>query len=394
MEPVIYMDHAATTCTNPKVLQAMEPFFYERYGNPSGIYKLARENREEIWKSRKIIADTLGTSPACIFFTSGGSESDNWALKETARAYEKKGRHIITTKIEHHGILHTAKYLETIGYEITYLDVDEFGFVNLQRLEQEIREDTILISIMFANNEIGTIEPIAEIGRIAHRHNILFHTDAVQAYGQLPINVDAMHIDLLSASGHKLNGPKGIGFLYIRDGLVLDSFIHGGAQENGRRAGTENVPGIIGLAKAAQIAKRQMQEKIKKESRLRDYMIRRLLSEIPYTRLNGPRTKRLPNNINVSFQFVDSETVLVMLDSLGICASGGSACNASSKKASHVLTAIGLPESLARGSIRLTLGSENTKEEADYVIACLKDIVEGLRENSPQYEDYMHMILQ
>lgn len=389
MEPIIYMDHAATTCTHPEVLRAMQPYFHDRYGNPSGIYKIARENREAIQTSRKMIADTLHTKPECIYFTAGGSESDNWALKETARAYAKKGRHIITTKIEHHGILHTAEYLERCGFEVTYLDVDEQGLVNPLTLMRAIRDDTILISVMFANNEIGTIEPIAEIGRIAHRHNILFHTDAVQAYGQLPINVDAMHIDLLSASGHKLNGPKGIGFLYIRDGLLLDSFIHGGAQENGRRAGTENIPGIIGLGKAAQIAQRQMQEKIKKESRLRDYMIRRLLSEIPYTRLNGHRTKRLPNNINVSFQFVDSEAVLVMLDSLGICASGGSACNASSKKASHVLTAIGLPESLARGSIRLTLGSENTKEEADYVIACLKDIVEGLRENSPQYEDYM-----
>ncbi len=390
MEPIIYMDHAATTGMHPEVLRAMQPYFHDRYGNPSGIYRIARENKEEIQKSRKIIADTLRTRPECIYFTAGGSESDNWALKETARAYAYKGRHIITTKIEHHGILHTAEYLEQCGFEVSYLDVDENGMVNPMKLARAIRRDTILISVMFANNEIGTIEPIAEIGKIAHRHNILFHTDAVQAYGQLPIDVNAMNIDLLSASGHKFNGPKGVGFLYIRDGLLLKSFIHGGAQENGRRAGTENVPGIIGLGKAAELAAVQMRQKIRKEIQLRDYMIQRILNEIPYARLNGHRIKRLPNNINISFQFVDSEAVLVMLDSLGICASGGSACTSASKHASHVLTAIGLPEALARGAIRLTIGSENTREEADYVIACLKDIIEGLRENSPQYEDYMH----
>ena len=316
-------------------------------------------------------------------------ESDNWALKATAEAYESKGKHIITTKIEHHAILHTCEYLEKRGYEISYIDVDENGKVKVDELERAIRPDTILISVMFANNEIGTVQPIKEIGEIAKKHGILFHTDAVQAYGQLPINVDEYHIDMLSSSGHKLNGPKGIGFLYIRKGVKIRSFIHGGAQERKRRAGTENVPGIVGYGKAAEEAFATMKERTAKEAKLRDYLIDRVLKEIPYTRLNGHRTDRLPNNANFSFQFIEGESLLIMLDMKGICGSSGSACTSGSLDPSHVLMAIGLPHEIAHGSLRLTLGADTTKEDIDYVVDETKAIVERLRSMSPLYGDFV-----
>lgn len=389
MNQVIYMDHAATTKAKSEVVEAMLPFFHDKFGNPSSVYQIARENREAINQIRDEIGASINTDGANIYFTAGGSESDNWALKETALAYGQKKKHMITTKIEHHAILHTAKYLESQGFTVTYLDVDEQGLVDIKSVEQAIRPETILISVMFANNEIGTIQPIAEIGALAHKHNILFHTDAVQAYGQIPIDVQSMNIDLLSASGHKLNGPKGIGFLYIREGLSLGSFIHGGGQEQGRRGGTENVPGIIGLGKAVEIAFKGMEKRRSREEDLRDYAIERILHEIPYSRLNGHRRKRLPNNINISFQFIEGESMLVMLDMKGICASSGSACTSGSTSPSHVLLALGLPNDIAQGSLRLTLGEENTKEEMDYVVDCLKEIVSKLREMSPLYEDYI-----
>ena len=389
MKKVIYMDHAATTATRPEVVEAMLPYFTESYGNPSSIYDLGSKNKEAIAKARQTIADSLGTDSQNIYFTAGGSESDNWALVATAEAYGKNGGHIITSKIEHHAILHTCDYLKTRGYDITYVDVDENGIVNPADVEAAIRPDTVLISIMFANNEIGSIQPIKEIGAIAKAHGILFHTDAVQAYAQIPINVDEMNIDMLSASGHKLNGPKGIGFLYIRKGVKIKSFIHGGAQERKRRAGTENVPGIVGLGKAVEIAIATMDERIKTETELRDYMISRISAEIPYARLNGDKVRRLPNNVNFSFQFVEGESMLIMLDMAGVCASSGSACTSGSLDPSHVLLAIGLPHEIAHGSLRLTLGYETTKEDVDYVVDEIKKIVERLRNMSPLYEDFV-----
>ncbi|MDD6069670.1 MAG: cysteine desulfurase NifS [Clostridiales bacterium] len=390
----IYLDHAATTPARPEVVEAMLPYFTESFGNPSSVYTFSQKNKAKITECRELIANTLGAKSNEIYFTAGGSESDNWALKATAEAYAEKGKHIITTKIEHHAILHTAQYLESRGFEVTYLDVDENGLVKLDQLKSAIRPDTILISVMFANNEIGTIEPIKEIGEIAKEHGIIFHTDAVQAYGQVPINVDECHIDMLSASGHKLNGPKGIGFLYIRTGLKLRSFVHGGAQERSRRAGTENVTGIVGLAKAAEIAFETMEERTKKECELRDYLIDRVLAEVPYARLNGHRSKRLPNNVNISFQFIEGESMLIMLDMAGICGSSGSACTSGSLDPSHVLLAIGLPHEIAHGSLRLTLGDENTKEEMDYVVDKIKEIVEKLRSMSPLYEDFVRKNVQ
>lgn len=389
MGKFIYLDHAATTAARPEVVEAMLPYFTEKFWNPSSVYSPAMENKNVIDQCRKIIGDSLGTDRQNIYFTAGGSESDNWALKAAAEAYQGKGKHIITSKIEHHAILHTCEYLESKGFEVTYLDVDENGIVKLEQLKKAIRPDTILISIMFANNEIGSIQPVKEIGEIAKEHGIIFHTDAVQAYGQLPINVDEYHIDMLSASGHKLNGPKGIGFLYIRKGLKLRSFIHGGAQERKRRAGTENVSGIIGLGKAVEIAFETMEERTAKETEVRDYAIDRILSEIPYCRLNGDRRKRLPNNMNISFQFIEGESLLIMLDMAGICASSGSACTSGSLDPSHVLLAIGLPHEIAHGSLRMTLGEETTKEDMDYVIEKLKEIVDKLRSMSPLYEDFV-----
>ena len=388
MKEFVYLDNAATTKVRPEVVEAMLPYFTEIYGNASAVYDFGQKCKQAMEDARETIAASIGTKAANIYFTAGGSESDNWALKGVAEAYGDKGKHIITTKIEHHAILHTCAYLEQQGYEVTYLDVDADGLVSPETLRQAIRPDTILISVMFANNEIGTIEPIAELGEIAHEHGIIFHTDAVQAYTQVPIDVEKMHIDLLSASGHKLNGPKGIGFLYIRQGLKLKSFIHGGAQERKRRAGTENVPGIVGLGKAVEIAMETMEERTAKESALRDYLIARIEDEIPFAKLNGHRVKRLPNNVNFCFQFIEGESMLIMLDMAGICGSSGSACTSGSLDPSHVLLAIGLPHEIAHGSLRLTLGDENTKEQVDYVVDHLKEIVAKLRAMSPLYEDY------
>ena len=386
---MIYLDNAATTKTAPEVVDAMLPYFSEYYGNASTIYSLGAESKKAMDHARQTIADSLGAKPEEIYFTAGGSESDNWALKATAEAYASKGKHIITTKIEHHAILHTCEYLEKRGFEITYLNVDRDGLISLDELKAAIRPDTILISVMFANNEIGTIEPIAEIGEIAKEHGVLFHTDAVQAYAQVPINVDEMHIDMLSASGHKLNGPKGIGFLYIRKGVKIRSFVHGGAQERSRRAGTENIPGIVGLGAAVERAMRIMDTKTRKEIELRDYLIGRLENEIPHCWLNGHRTKRLPNNINFAFLFIEGESMLIMLDMKGICASSGSACTSGSLDPSHVLLAIGLKHEEAHGSLRLTLSEESTKEEMDIVAEEVKKIVQRLRDMSPLYEDFL-----
>lgn len=389
MDKRIYMDNAATTKTRPEVVEAMLPYFTEFYGNPSSIYDLASDSKKAIDEARQIIADSLNTRTQDIYFTGSGSEADNWAIKETAQAYKEKGNHIITSKIEHHAVLYTCEWLEKNGFEVTYLDVDEYGVVNLEQLKKVIRPTTILISIMYANNEIGTIQPIKEIGEIAKENNIIFHTDAVQAYCQIPIDPEEMGIDLLSASAHKLNGPKGVGFLYIRKGLRLRSLIHGGAQERQRRAGTENVPGIVGFGKAVEIAVATMEERTSKETELRDYLIKKALKEVPYTRLNGHRTNRLPNNINLGFQFIEGESLLIMLDMQGIAGSSGSACTSGSLDPSHVLLAIGLPHEIAHGSLRLTLSYENTKEEIDYIVEKIVEIVDKLRSMSPLYEDFV-----
>ena len=389
MKKLIYLDNAATTKTAPEVVETMLPYFSEYYGNASSIYEFGAKSKEAIAKARETIANALGANENEIYFTAGGSESDNWALKATAEAYKDKGNHIITSKIEHHAILHTCEYLEKNGFEVTYLDVDENGVVKLDQLKAAIRPTTILISIMFANNEIGTIEPIAEIGKIAKEHNILFHTDAVQAFGQVPINVEELHIDMLSASGHKLNGPKGIGFLYIRKGVKIRSFIHGGAQERKRRAGTENVPGIVGFGKAVELAVSSMEERTAKERELRDYLMSRILKEVPFSRVNGSRTSRLPNNANFCFQFIEGESLLIMLDMEGICGSSGSACTSGSLDPSHVLLAIGLPHEIAHGSLRLTLGADTTREDIDTTVEAVKKIVAQLREMSPLYEDFI-----
>lgn len=386
---MIYLDNAATTKTAPEVVEAMLPYFSEHYGNPSSIYSLAGESKDAVTKARETIAGILGARTEEIYFTAGGTESDNWAIKAAFEAYKAKGNHIITTKIEHHAVLHTCQYLEKErGAKVTYLDVDENGLVKLEELEKAITPETILISVMFANNEIGTIQPIREIGMIAREHGILFHTDAVQAFGQLPIDVDACRIDMLSSSAHKINGPKGIGFLYIRKGVKIRSFVHGGAQERKRRAGTENVPGIVGYGAAAKLAADTMEERTAKERELRDYMIGRIQSEVECCRLNGDPVKRLPNNVNFSFEFVEGESLLIMLDMEGICASSGSACTSGSLDPSHVLLAIGLPHELAHGSLRLTLSAETTKEEIDYTVDKIKEIVAKLRNMSPLYEDY------
>ena len=389
MKKMIYLDNAATTKTAPEVVEAMLPYFTEYFGNASSVYGFAGNSKEAMAKARETIANSLGAKANEIYFTAGGSEADNWALKATAEAYKAKGNHIITTKIEHHAILHTAEWLEKNGSEVTYLNVDENGVVKLDELKAAIRPETILISVMFANNEIGTIEPIKEIGEIAKANGILFHTDAVQAFGQVPINVDELNIDMLSSSGHKLNGPKGIGFLYIRKGIKIRSFVHGGAQERKRRAGTENIPGIVGYGAAVERAMNTMKERTDKEIELRDYLIDRILKEVPYTRLNGHRTNRLPNNANFSFQFIEGESLLIMLDMEGICGSSGSACTSGSLDPSHVLLAIGLPHEIAHGSLRLTLSDETTKEDIDFVVEKVKEIVARLRDMSPLYEDFM-----
>lgn len=386
---MIYLDNAATTKTAPEVVEAMMPYFFENYGNPSAIYSLGSAGKKAINNARRQIAAAIGAKQEEIYFTAGGSESDNWALKAAAESYCAKGRHIITTKIEHHAVLHTCQYLEKNGFEVTYLDVDEDGLVSPERLEAAIRPDTILISVMFANNEIGTIEPIGEIGAIAREKGILFHTDAVQALGQIPIQVEELNIDMLSASAHKLNGPKGIGCLYLRRGLKAGPLIHGGAQERNRRAGTENVPGIVGFGAAVERALGIMEEKADKERRLRDHLIERIEAEIPYCRLNGHREKRLPGNVNFSFQFIEGESLVIMLDMRGICGSSGSACTSGALDPSHVLLAIGLKQEEAHGSLRLTLSEENTIEEMDIVAEQLKQIVQKLRDMSPLYEDFL-----
>lgn len=389
MSKCIYMDNAATTQVYPEVFDAMKPYFTEFYGNPSSIYSFAGNSKKAVEDARKTIADFLVARTEEIYFTGGGSESDNWALKATADAYANKGKHIITSKIEHHAILHTCEYLEKKGFEVTYLDVDENGFVNPADVEKAIRPDTILVSIMTANNEIGTIEPIAEIGKIAKDHGVLFHTDAVQAFGHIPMNVDEMNIDMLSASGHKINGPKGIGIMYIRKGVKIGSFVHGGAQERQRRAGTHNVPGIVGIGKAVELARDNMKERMEYETKLRDHLISRVMEEIPYAKLNGDKVKRLPNNVNVCFRFIEGESMLILLDQNGVCGSSGSACTSGSLDPSHVLLAIGLPHEIAHGSLRLTLSEKNTMEEVDFTVDKLKGIIERLRSMSPLYEDFV-----
>lgn len=389
MDGRIYLDNAATTRVAEEVLQEMLPYFRETYANPSAIYSFAGEAKKAVGVARERAAALVGAKPNEIYFTAGGSEADNWAVRAVAEGFADKGRHIITSKIEHHAVLHTCAYLEKHGYEVTYLGVDGEGMVSPEALEKAIRPDTILISVMAANNEIGTVEPLARIGEIARRRGVLFHTDAVQAYGHIPLNVEEMHIDLLSASGHKLYGPKGVGVLYIRENVRLRPLIHGGAQERGRRAGTLNVPGIVGFGKAAALAGETMQERAAKETALRDYLIDRVLAEIPHTRLNGPRQDRLPGNAHFCFRFIEGESLLILLDQRGICGSSGSACTSGALDPSHVLLAIGLPHEIAHGSLRLTLSAENTREELDRTVEALKEIVGRLRDMSPLYEDFV-----
>lgn len=389
MSRFIYLDNAATTRVKEEVYEAMQPYLKEWYGNASSIYRFAGKSKKAIEDARETVAEFLGAKPEEIYFTGSGTESDNWALKAAAFANKEKGKHIITSKIEHHAVLHSCEFLEKLGYEISYIDVDEDGVVKIDELKAAIREDTILISIMFANNEIGTIQPIGEIGAIAHEHGVLFHTDAVQAYGHEHIDVNQLNIDILSASGHKINGPKGVGILYLRSSVKIEAFIHGGAQERGKRAGTYNTPGIVGFGKATEIAGREIDRRRLYESGLRDYLIEKVLSEIPYTRLNGHKTNRLSGNANFSFRFIEGESLLLLLDQKGIAGSSGSACTSGSLDPSHVLLAIGLPHEIAHGSLRLTLSDETTKDEIDYVVDELKQIVERLRSMSPLYEDFI-----
>lgn len=390
---MIYLDNAATTRTAPEVVEEMLPFFTEKYGNPSGVYGTGREAKEAVTKARDRIAALLGAKSDEVFFTSCGSEADNWAIVSVFEALKEKGCHIITSKIEHHAVLRTCEYLERErGARITYLDVDGDGRVRPEDVEAAITPDTVLVTIMAANNEIGTVQPVREIGEIAHRHGVIFHTDAVQAFGQLPFTVGEWGVDMLSASGHKFNGPKGTGFLYIRKGTPVRAFLHGGAQEHNRRAGTENVPGIVGIGAAAKLAMDSLDEKVRQETELRDYLIREIETKIPNVRLNGSRDGRLPNNVNFSFEFVEGESLLIMLDMKGICVSGGSACSSGSLAPSHVLKAIGLSDSLARGALRMTLSAETTKEEIDTTVAALTELVKKLRNMSPKYEGYLRGI--
>ncbi|MDE7323451.1 MAG: cysteine desulfurase NifS [Lachnospiraceae bacterium] len=385
---MIYLDNAATTKVSEDVFAAMKPYFCEQYANPSAIYTFAGKSMKAVEEARKSAAELIGAQSNEIYFTAGGSESDNWAVKAAAEANKTKGKHIITSAIEHHAVLHTCQYLEKQGYEVTYVNVDEFGMVKLDELAAAVREDTVLITIMAANNEIGTIQPLKEIGEIAKKNGILFHTDAVQAYGHIPLNVDELGIDMLSASGHKLYGPKGIGFLYIRKGVRIGAYVHGGAQERSRRAGTLNTPAIVGMGAAARFAAANLEERMKKETELRDYLIKKVIREIPYSRLNGHPEERLPGNANFCFRFIEGESLLILLDQKGICASSGSACTSGSLDPSHVLLAIGLPHEIAHGSLRLTLSGETTKEDIDFTVEELKKIVERLRSMSPLYEDF------
>lgn len=375
----IYLDNAAATRMKEEVLQEMLPFFREIYANPSAIYGFAGEAKRAVRLARERAAALIGAKPTEIFFTGSGTESDNWALRSVAETCAEKGKHIVVSAIEHHAVLHTCRYLEKQGCEVTYLPVDEDGKVRLETLEKAVRPDTVLVSVMAANNEIGTLEPLAEISRIAHGQGALFHTDAVQAYGHVPLDVGEMEIDLLSASGHKLGGPKGVGILYCRENLRLQPLLHGGAQERGRRAGTLNVPGIVGFGKAASLAGQSLQERMERERCLRDYLIDRVLAEIPHTRLNGHRQDRLPGNVHFCFRDIEGESLLILLDQKGICGSGGSACTSGAIDPSHVLLALGLSPEIARGSLRLTLSEENTMEELDNTVEALKEIVERLR---------------
>ncbi|SHI66436.1 cysteine desulfurase [Clostridium amylolyticum] len=389
MSRTVYMDYAATTYVKPEVLSEMMPYFTEKYGNPSSFYSLSRETKKAIDVSRERVSKALKCEINEVFFTGGGSEADNWAIKGIAFANRKKGNHIITTKIEHHAILHACEYLETQGFDVTYLEVDSEGVINLEDFKNAITDKTILVSIMFANNEIGTIQPIKEIGEICSQNKVLFHTDGVQAIGNIEIDVKAMHIDLLSLSAHKFYGPKGIGALYIKRGVKIDNLIHGGGQERARRAGTENIPGIVGLGKAIELAVSDIEEKNKRLSSLRDKLVEGLLN-IPYSKLNGPKdSKRLPGNANICFKFIEGESILLSLDFEGVCASSGSACTSGSLDPSHVLLAIGLPHEIAHGSLRLTLGESTTLEDVEYVIQVLPPIIKRLRDMSPLWEDFL-----
>lgn len=387
-DKIIYLDHAATTPVRKEVLEAMIPYFCQKYGNPSSIYSLGRESKKAIEEARETMSSIIGAQPREIFFTGSGTEADNWAIKGVAYANRKKGKHIITTAIEHHAVLHACQYLENDGFEVTYLPVDSDGLVTAEQVKAAIRPDTVLVSIMFANNEIGTIQPIAEIGKVTREKGVYFHTDAVQAMGNVNINVSEMNIDLLSMSAHKFYGPKGVGALYINKNVKITNFIHGGAQERGRRASTENVAGIVGMAKALEIAAANMEQHNKKLMALRERTIKEIQEKIPFVRLNGHREKRLPGNVNFTFEFIEGESLLLMLDMKGIAASSGSACTSGSLDPSHVLLAIGLPHELAHGSLRITFGDENTDEEVDYLIDVLSPIVHRLREMSPLYEAY------
>lgn len=375
----IYLDHAATTQLSEAVEEAMQPYFQEKFGNASTMYQYGEEAKEAIEHAREQIAASLSAKKSEIYFTSGGSESDNWAVKGIAGALKARGRHIITSKIEHHAVLNSCEYLERLGYQVTYLEVDRDGMISLEELEQAIRQDTTLITIMFGNNEVGTIEPVMEIGRIAREHGILFHTDAVQAYAQIPISVRQYPVDLLSASAHKFHGPKGVGFLYVREGVPLPSFIHGGSQEQGKRAGTENVPGIVGMGKAAELAMHGMRQRIRRETMLRNYLMEKVTHEIPQTRINGHRTRRLPGNVSMSFAGIDGATLLILLDEEGICASGGSACNTGESRISYVIEALGVPKEYAAGTVRMTLGKDTTRQEIDAAVDSLKRNIALLR---------------
>ncbi|MDO5388512.1 MAG: cysteine desulfurase NifS [Clostridia bacterium] len=384
-----YFDNAATTQVRPEVAEAMIPYFTESFGNPSSIYKIAQKNKNAVEHGREQVANAINAEVNEIYFTAGGSEADNWAIKGIAESYANKGKHIITSCIEHHAVLHTCEYLETKGYEVTYLPVDEYGMISIEDLKNAIRKDTILITIMFANNEIGTIEPIKEIGAIARENGIIFHTDAVQAVGHIKIDVKEMNIDMLSMSGHKFYGPKGIGALYIKKGIKLNPLIHGGAQERRRRAGTENVPGIVGMGLAAELATKELDTEIPRLTALRDKLIKEILEKVPYSRLNGHPVNRLPGNANISFEFIEGEGILLLLDYKGICASSGSACTSGSLDPSHVLLAIGLPHEKAHGSVRLSMGHFTTEEQVDYVIKEIPPIIERLRQMSPLYEEFI-----
>lgn len=385
----IYFDNSATTKLDEEVLKEMIPYLENQYGNASSIYKLGRESKKAIEEAREKVAKAIGAEPEEIYFTAGGSESDNTAIRGIAYAYRNKGNHIITSKIEHPAVLETCKQLEKEGFEITYIDVDENGILKLEQLKKAIRNTTILISIMFANNEIGTLQPIKEIGEIAKEKHIFFHTDAVQAVGSVKINVKEMNIDSLSMSAHKFYGPKGVGALYARTGVKFERFLDGGHQEKNKRGGTENVAGIVGLGKAIELAYQELDEYNDKLTRLRDYYIQRIEKEVPYIKVNGSRTKRLPGNANISFQFIEGESLLLKLDLKGICTSSGSACSSGEATPSHVLTAIGLPAEIANGALRVSIGAENTKEEIDYLVENIKQIVEQLRSISPSYQEFI-----